>query len=78
MAEIKRLWVSPAARGLGLARRLMAANREVARELSVKVLRLDTNRALPEAARLYRASGWTEIDRFSDDPYADYFFEKRL
>ena len=49
-----------------------------ARELSIPVLRLDTNRALPEAMQLYRASGWTEIPRFNDDPYPDTFFEKRL
>jgi hypothetical protein len=49
-----------------------------ARELSIKVLRLDTNSALPEAGRLYRSSGWTEIPRFNDDPYPDLFFEKRL
>ena len=77
-AEIKRLWVSPAARGLGVARRLMDAAEATARELSIPVLRLDTNRALPEAMQLYRASGWTEIPRFNDDPYPDTFFEKRL
>lgn len=78
IAEIKRLWVAPSARGLGLARRLMRAAEDVARELSVKVLRLDTNRALPEAQQLYRNAGWNEIDRFNDDPYPDTFFEKRL
>jgi DNA-binding MarR family transcriptional regulator/GNAT superfamily N-acetyltransferase len=77
-AQIKRLWVSPAARGLGLARRLMAAAEATARELGIEQLRLDTNSALPEAARLYRASGWNEIPRFNDDPYPDLFFEKRL
>jgi DNA-binding MarR family transcriptional regulator/N-acetylglutamate synthase-like GNAT family acetyltransferase len=77
-AEIKRLWVSPAARGLGVARRLMAAAETRARELGVSVLRLDTNSALPKAAALYRKSGWREIDRFNDDPYPDLFFEKRL
>ena len=76
--EIKRLWVSPAARGLGLARRLMTAAEEAARDLSIRILRLDTNSALPEAERLYRSSGWTEIERFNDDPYPDLFFEKRL
>ncbi|HXD47057.1 MAG TPA: helix-turn-helix domain-containing GNAT family N-acetyltransferase [Pseudolabrys sp.] len=76
MAEVKRLWVAPAARGLGLAKRLMAATEATARELRIKVLRLDTNRALPEAIALYRNSGWTEIERFNDDPYPDYFFEK--
>jgi DNA-binding MarR family transcriptional regulator/GNAT superfamily N-acetyltransferase len=78
IAEIKRLWVSPSARGLGLARRLMEAAETVARELSITILRLDTNRALPEALQLYRSTGWNEIDRFNDDPYPDAFFEKRL
>jgi DNA-binding MarR family transcriptional regulator/GNAT superfamily N-acetyltransferase len=78
VAEIKRLWVSPSARGLGLAKRLMAAAGDIARELSVKFLRLDTNSALPEATQLYRGTGWYEIDRFNDDPYPDTFFEKRL
>ena len=78
VAEIKRLWVSPAARGLGLARRLMAAAEDAARGLGVRILRLDTNSALPEALQLYRKTGWTEIDRFNDDPYPDVFFEKPL
>jgi DNA-binding MarR family transcriptional regulator/GNAT superfamily N-acetyltransferase len=78
LAEIKRLWVAPSARGLGLGRRLMATAESAARELAIKVLRLDTNSALPEAGRLYRSSGWAEIDRFNDDPYPDLFFEKRL
>jgi DNA-binding MarR family transcriptional regulator len=78
IAEIKRLWVAPSARGLGLAHRLMEAAEAAARELSVNVLRLDTNRALPEAQRLYRSTGWSEIERFNDDPYPDTFFEKHL
>ncbi|KAA0697177.1 MarR family transcriptional regulator [Neorhizobium sp. P12A] len=78
VAEIKRLWVAPSARGLGLSRRLMNTVEDIARKLSIKVLRLDTNKALPEAQRLYRSTGWTEIDRFNDDPYPDTFFEKRL
>jgi DNA-binding MarR family transcriptional regulator/GNAT superfamily N-acetyltransferase len=78
LAEIKRLWICPTARGLGLGKRLMHAAEAVARELSVKTLRLDTNSALPEALKLYCTSGWVEIDRFNDDPYPDLFFEKDL
>lgn len=78
VAEIKRLWVSPDARGMGLARRLMTAAEDAALDLGIATLRLDTNSALPEAEALYRNSGWTEIDRFNDDPYPDLFFEKRL
>lgn len=78
IAEIKRLWVAPSARGLGLGRRLIDAAESTARELGIAVLRLDTNSALAEAGQLYRKSGWTEIPRFNDDPYPDLFFEKRL
>ncbi|MCX5512436.1 PadR family transcriptional regulator [Kaistia algarum] len=78
IGEVKRLWVAPSARGLGLARRLMQEAEAVARSLGMARLRLDTNRALPEARRLYETSGWTEIPRFNDDPYPDAFFEKRL
>lgn len=78
MAEIKRLWVCPSARGLGVARRLMAAAEAAARDLAITTLRLDANSALTEALALYRRTGWVEIDRFNDDPYPDFFFEKRL
>lgn len=77
-AEIKRLWVDRSARGLGLARRLMAAAEDTARALHIDTLRLDTSRALPEAERFYRTAGWTEIERYNDNPYAELFFEKRL
>jgi len=78
LAEVKRLWVAPAARGQGLARRLMAAVEDAAHQLRIRVLRLDTNSALPEAIQLYRKTGWIKIPRFNDDPYPDVFFEKRL
>ncbi|WP_375690757.1 GNAT family N-acetyltransferase [Pseudooceanicola sp. LIPI14-2-Ac024] len=78
LGEIKRLWIAPSARGLGLSKRLMTRAEDRARELGIAVLRLDTNSALPEAVALYRGTGWTEIDRFNDDPYPDHFFEKKL
>ena len=78
VAEIKRLWVAPSARGLKLATRLMEAAEDAARDLGITTLRLDTNSALPEAVALYRNAGWMEIDRFNDDPYPDVFFEKGL
>lgn len=77
-AEVKRLWISPEARGLGLARTLMAALETRALELGIDLLRLDSNSALQEAVAMYRKWNWTEIERFNDDPYPDVFFEKRL
>lgn len=76
--EIKRMWVAPEARGLGLSRRLLAALEDQARALGFERVRLDTNRALTEAQALYRSAGYRAIARFNDNPYADLWFEKGL
>lgn len=76
--EIKRMWVAPQARGLGLGRRLLAELERHAREARVSVLRLETNRTLSEAIALYRASGYQEVEAFNSEPYAHHWFEKRL
>ncbi len=77
-AEVKRVWVSPAARGLGLARKLMAEIEAQTRARAIPLLRLDTNHGLPEALALYRRLGWTEIPRYNDNPDATDFFEKAM
>lgn len=77
-AEVKRVWVAPEVRGQGLARRLMAEIEGRARMMGISRLLLDTNSELTEALALYRATGWSQIARFNDDPYPDAFFEKRL
>jgi DNA-binding MarR family transcriptional regulator/GNAT superfamily N-acetyltransferase len=77
-AELKRMWIAPAARGLGLGRRLLHELERHAHEAGVTVLRLETNRALSEAIALYRRSGYLEVEAFNDEPYAHHWFEKRL
>jgi DNA-binding MarR family transcriptional regulator/GNAT superfamily N-acetyltransferase len=78
VADAKRMWVAPRARGLGLGRRLLAELERHARNAGVRTLRLDTNRALTEAIGLYRAAGYEEIDRFNDEPHAHHWFAKAL
>jgi len=77
-AEVKRMWVAPAARGLGLGRRLLAELESHAAAHGVSVLRLETNGTLAEAISLYRSSGYREVAAFSDEPYAHHWFEKTL
>src|SRR3954470_12131004 len=77
-AEIKRLWVARAARGLGVARRVLAELEAHARRAGADVVHLDTNRALRAATALYRSSGYVEVAPFNDEPYAHHWFEKRL
>ena len=73
LGEIKRLWVVPEARGLGLARRLMRDAEDQARALGMTRLKLDTNHALTEALALYRADGWVETEPYSDYPATRWF-----
>jgi DNA-binding MarR family transcriptional regulator/GNAT superfamily N-acetyltransferase len=76
--EVKRMWVSPQIRGLGLGRRLLTELEKQASARGTEVLRLETNRNLTEAIALYRAAGYTEVPAFNDEPYAHHWFEKRL
>jgi DNA-binding MarR family transcriptional regulator/ribosomal protein S18 acetylase RimI-like enzyme len=77
-AEIKRMWVAAEVRGLGLGRRLLAELETRAAAHGVRVLRLETNRALTEAISLYRSAGYREVPAFNDEPYAHHWFEKTL
>nr|WP_030726278.1 helix-turn-helix domain-containing GNAT family N-acetyltransferase [Streptomyces sp. NRRL F-2890] len=77
-AEVKRMWVSPATRGLGLARRFLTELEARAAGHGYDTLRLDTNKVLTEAIRLYHAYGFTEVPAFNTEPYAHHWFEKRI
>ncbi len=78
VGEIKRMWVAPASRGLGVAQRVLEALEAQAREAGLRVLRLDTHHALVEARALYARNGYAEIPAYNDNPYAQHWFEKRL
>ena len=78
VGEVKRLWVAPKARGIGLGRRLLATLERSAKKSGVKVVHLDTNRALTEAISLYKSSGYVEFEPFNDERYAHHWFEKRI
>ncbi|MFF7199591.1 GNAT family N-acetyltransferase [Streptomyces sp. NPDC008141] len=77
-AEIKRMWVAPRARGLGLGRRFLAELEARAVRQGCGVLRLDTNKALDAAIGLYHSAGFEEVPAFNDEPYAHHWFEKRI
>jgi ribosomal protein S18 acetylase RimI-like enzyme/DNA-binding MarR family transcriptional regulator len=77
-AEIKRMWVSPDARGLGLGRRLLAELERTAAAHGATAVRLETNHNLKEAIALYRSSGFEEVPAFNTEPYAHHWFEKPL
>jgi DNA-binding MarR family transcriptional regulator/GNAT superfamily N-acetyltransferase len=78
IGEIKRMWTAPFARGLGVARRVLDMLEAKAAEIGITALRLETNAVLHEAQALYRASGYSEVAPFNDEPYAHHWFEKLL
>ncbi len=77
-AEIKRMYVRPAGRRLGIARRILAELEAAAREIGYVRVVLDTGERMPEAQALYRSSGYHEIDDYNGNPWAAVWFEKRL
>jgi ribosomal protein S18 acetylase RimI-like enzyme len=72
------MWVAPAARGLGLGRRLLTELETHATAGRARVVRLETNRTLTEAIGLYGSAGYHEVSAFNDEPYAHHWFEKTL
>ena len=78
--ELKSMFVTPAARGGGLGRRLLEVIESDARSVGLHVLRLETGVRQPEAIGLYRSAGYQEIGPFGGylpDPLS-LFMEKRL
>lgn len=79
-AEIRRMYVVPAARGRGLSRRVLGALEDEARALGYSFVRLETGNLQEGAIGLYVSAGFNPIPRygpFATDPKS-VCFEKRL
>lgn len=79
--EVKRVYVSPRARGLGVAKRLIEALEKATRDAGLKVMRLETGIYQPDALALFEGVGFMRISSFGDypkdDPYS-VFMERKL
>jgi GNAT superfamily N-acetyltransferase len=83
VAEVKRMYVAPAARGGGVAKAVLAGLEKAARERGWTTLRLETGPHQPEAIGLYTRAGYRPIEAFGayvDAPDAEdsLFFERVL
>ena len=76
--EIKKMYVVPAARGQGVARRLLCALERAAVELGYDIARLDTGPKQASARGLYEDEGYLEVEDFNGNPVAVFWGEKRL
>lgn len=77
ICEMKRLFVRPDARGLGLARRLIDALLDEARRLGYEEIRLDTLPMMGAAQTLYEAMGFVDIPAYYDTPIAGTRFMRK-
>jgi GNAT superfamily N-acetyltransferase len=78
--ELKRMYVRPRFRGLGLAKALLAHLADHTKTQGVGVLRLETGIHQREAIGLYKREGFRSIPPFGeyqDDPLSR-FYEKRI
>jgi GNAT superfamily N-acetyltransferase len=78
VAEIKRMYVMPDARGRGFGRRVLTEIEAAAVDLGFERLRLDTASSLEVALSMYRRSGYVDIPDYNGNPYATFWGEKTL
>lgn len=79
ICEMKRLYVRPEARGMGLGRKLVGELIRFAKESSYKSMKLDTVSKLIEAIALYRSLGFIETSPYVFNPLTDVlYFELKL
>ncbi|GAB3307347.1 GNAT family N-acetyltransferase [Geodermatophilus aquaeductus] len=83
VAEVKRMYVVPEARGRGVSKLVLAGLEDAARARGWTVLRLETGPRQPEAIALYEGAGYRPIPAFGgyvDDPDAgcSLYYERDL
>jgi len=75
--EMKRLYVAPAGRGLGVGRTLVEAILNQARRMGYREMKLDTLPSMKAAVALYRQFGFEPIPAYYDTPIAETAFFRR-
>lgn len=76
--ECKRLYVRPAARGRGIADKLMEALEAFAQGQGAEFVYLDSHSGLRSAIALYRNRGYVDCERYNENPQATVFLRKRI
>jgi putative acetyltransferase len=79
-AEVRRMYVVPGSRGLGISRKILAALEQEAGRLGYERIQLETGINQPEAIGLYESSGYVRIPNYG--PYTgearSVCFDKKL
>jgi len=80
VAEVKRMFVEPAARRQGIARQILRELEAIACRLGYRVIRLETGNRQPGAIRLYEEAGYRHIERYGShvEDELSVCFEKQI
>ena len=79
ICELKRLFVREGWRGQGLGRWLTSQILDVAKQIGYARIRLDTEKRLEPAIKMYQKFGFSEVGRYYDNPLEDILYmEKKL
>ncbi len=79
-AELKRIFVTKAARGARIAAQIVEGLEQIAAKADLSVVRLETGEASPEAISLYEHLGYARCGPFADyeENGSSVFMEKHL
>jgi N-acetylglutamate synthase-like GNAT family acetyltransferase len=72
--EMKRLYIAPEGRGIGLGRALVAAILQEARRIGYREMYLDTLPTMTSAIALYRTAGFQSVEAYYDTPIPNTLF----
>ena len=75
--EMKRLYVAPEGRGIGLGRRLVEAILREAKRIGYREMRLDTLPSMAEALAVYRRAGFEPMEPYDETPVVGTIFLRR-
>jgi GNAT superfamily N-acetyltransferase len=78
IAEIKRMYLRPKARGRGLGRMLLEALLAAARAEDYREIRLDTDGLMPAAVALYISAGFEPCPPYSESEIPAAFHDRWL
>ena len=79
ICELKRMYLKPEARGLGIGKQLLNKAIEVGSELKYKKMRLDTLPTMVSAIKLYEKTGFYKIEAYRFNPVAGaLYYEIKL